>query len=149
MGGKGSGGHNRKTTAEHIASGTYRHSNHARRSDVISPRGEPIRPEGMTVYQRRLWDAVVSVMPAAALGEADTPMMCEMIRWFGVYCKNMELLEKEPTDSKLIQSAQRAWEAFRKIALDYGLTPQARATIPVPESKAGSALGALVERMAG
>lgn len=131
--GQRSGGRNRKTTAELEASGGVRRGRHANRADIVGASGSPKKPRGLSAKQKQLWDAVVDVMPEAALGSADTSVMTEMCRWFGVYLKSMDKLEKDPQDYKLMTATVKAWQEFRKVAMDYGLTPQSRAAIKVPQ----------------
>jgi len=63
MGGKGSGGHNRKPTAQKLAEG----NRGKRRLNLREPKalpGEPQMPSGMTEQARAVWPEVVAMLKA-------------------------------------------------------------------------------------
>ena len=63
MGGKGSGGHNRKPTAQKLAEG----NRGKRRLNLREPKalpGEPQMPSGMTEHTKAVWPEVVAMLKA-------------------------------------------------------------------------------------
>lgn len=127
--GQRSGGHNAKTTAEHIAQGTYQKCRHGDRLDNQPADGEPIKPAGLSQYESDVWDEMVGYLPAAAVGLADTVMLREAARWYGIYTRCMELLQADPIDRDLMLSTDKAWKNFDRIACQFGATPIARARL--------------------
>ena len=144
-----SGGRNRKTTAELRESGGIRAHRHDARADALDLAGYPKPPENLTDEQKRVWQAVLDALPAAALGSADSVAMAEMCEWFARYRRCWDEADKDPANlPKWISAAQKAWGEFRKLAIDYGLTPQARAGMKLPEEKKESPLASILERKA-
>ena len=63
MGGKGSGGHNRKPTAQKLAEGN-RGKRPLNLREPKALRGEPQMPSGMTEQARAVWPEVVAMLKA-------------------------------------------------------------------------------------
>lgn len=129
-----SGGHNKKPTAVLKAEGTYRPDRHGRNGDNVPADGWPEKPAGLTPMQERLWDDVVTYLPASCLGSLDTASLRDMVRLYGIYTDLLSLVEQDPTDQKTLNACFKAFDRFWKYAQDYGLTPVARSRLQVPKN---------------
>lgn len=128
MGGIGSGGHNRKSTEDLLTGGGFRSTRHADRLDANqSPPGKPRKPRGLGQYGKQVWDDVVKSLPDSVLGTIDSTVLAEMCRWYQDY---------RTAESFSVRC--KCWDKFHRIALDYGMTPSARAAmrVPLPDKEA-------------
>lgn len=122
-----SGGRNRKTTAEHKLNGSYRSDRHGGRIDGVDAVGDPRKPDDISPLQLSLWDAIVGTLPDGVVGTLDSASLTALVRWYGIYADLMSRVEQDPSDTKLMSQATKAWDRFYRLGQDYGLTPNARA----------------------
>lgn len=126
---KGSSGRPPKPTEVLKNQGTFRGDRHARRSDTARVSGVPQKPVGLTPQQDFIWNEVVSFLPPESLGSIDTTIMRDMLRWYAVYSESMSMLEQDIENKNLRTTATAAWDRFIKLAVEYGMTPVARARL--------------------
>lgn len=124
--GQRSGGHNAKTTEQHIADGTFQKVRHGKRADNKPAIGKPEKPPELNEVESAVWDQMVTYLPDGTLGRVDSVALREMCRWYAVYCEAMQLLAADPINKDARLSATACWDRFWRIASDFGATPVAR-----------------------
>ena len=92
-------------------------------------------PRGLSASQKKLWRAIIDVMPPSQIGKIDVFTIREMLDAYDLLQKAKAILVKDPTD----KDARIAWQgytsAFQRYAIDFGLTPTSRRRFEVPESQ--------------
>lgn len=124
--GQRSGGHNAKTTEQHKIDGTFQKCRHEKRADNLPAKGQPEKPDDLSEVEELVWSEMCNHLPAASIGRADTIMLREAARWYGIYFECMRLLRGDPIDKDLMGATDKAWKNFERIARDFGVTPVGR-----------------------
>ena len=146
--GQRSGGHNAKTTAQHIEDGTYQAIRHSSRADAEVAIGNPQKPAGLDDIESSLWDDLTDFLPDGCLGGADTVALREMCQWYGVYRKSMQSFSDDPLDKDARMATCATWDRFWRIAQDFGATPVARARLQIGGDSGASEGNEPVDRYA-
>ena len=164
MGGKGSGGHNRKSIEQHIAEGTYRRDRHGESyqghsaaklaDDPVSNLG--IKPSSwLPERAKELFNDLAPQL--IKLGTLDFLSL----RLFEALCVTWsqirdidKIIEKEGTvieDAKgrrkphlLLSEQKRCEKLFMDLCKDFGMTPAARIKMGLPELKNKDIFGDLL-----
>lgn len=129
-----SGGHNRKTTAEHATDGTYRAHRHSSRADVRVTPSALDCPEDLGDIAKETWSGVVDSLPEELLTKVHVGslrMYCETIEQ---YRHVWPLFCADPLDKDLRITAMALIDRADKLGRQFGWTPQALAGLRVPPS---------------
>ena len=121
MGGRGSGGQNKKPEKLHILDGTIRKETYVNRP-AIEPGKPPRRPAGLTKDERWLWDHMVKYK-RDWLEPDDAPMLIHFCKLWGLLCHHREKACQDPEDELHIRALSKYSTEWTKIAYRFGLTP--------------------------
>ena len=133
--GQRSGGHNAKTTEQHLADGTYQKCRHGSRADHPDNQpelGPPVKPDGLDPIEAEVWDDVAGHLPDGCVHRGDSLALREACRWYYTYRRSMQLLEDDPLDKDARLTATACWDRFWRIARDFGATPVERTRLQAP-----------------
>lgn len=164
MGGKGSGGHNRKPAAIRKAQGNAGHRDINEAEPVPSPDQQPVMPIGMSIQAQRFWSELLPIVQsmeimtcadALALGELcmalDVRMQAEeMIQKFTILIpeKNELGVVIRVKTNPAVRVASDADRRVRAFMGAFGLDPASRAGMRVGAPRNGdkkaSALDAIL-----
>lgn len=135
--GQRSGGHNAKTTEQHLADGTYQACRHGDRIDNEQAEGTPIKPDELDEIESQLWDEMVAYLPDAVIGRADTMALRELCRWYSLYRNAFAAWQCDPLDKDSRLAASASWDRFWRIARDFGVTPVERTRLQLKPGDGG------------
>lgn len=139
MAGNHNSGRKRKPTAELKLYGAFSQARHGRRADDLFPAGKPEKLIGMTAGGRKAFDLVVQHFPAGVLSPLDAPMLAGMAEWFALYWSIHRAMAKAGTvEPAMITAAQTAWRCFRDAAVQFGMSPSARAKFEAAGTQAAT-----------
>lgn len=113
-----------KPTAVLKLQGTYERHRHQSRADESLSGGEPIKPAAIGKDGGAMWDRVVRLLPAEALGELDTDALTAMCLWYQRFRTKMRR-----TDYKSHVEAAMAWKNCAGLMSKFGMTPVDRTKI--------------------
>jgi len=110
-----------------------------KRAFATSPntKGQPQRPYGLSEGAKKAWDKIVpELIEINAVSSIDETALYALVSWWDIYsrsskqlAKQKDLTSKEAT--LLLRTTTNAWENFRKLALEFGLTPKSRTSLEV------------------
>ena len=159
MGGRGSGGHNRKPASLHLLAGTYRPDRHGRKVQPVAPEQVPIDPpawvgEHGAAFWRQYRPICLRLGTLDALSQPLFECLC------AAYHEFMALHLKIQADGPVLEtargprahplmSAQRQWLRLVERLMDgFGLTPlgRQRLGIELPPDEPDDPLEALRRR---
>ena len=99
--------------------------------------GLPVRPKGLKPQARKLWDYITPKLHEIGTAtEIDAPALTALVQWWATYLEAQKALEKiqdwTTTEAQRVLTAtSKAYENFRRLSLEFGLTPKARNQIDV------------------
>jgi P27 family predicted phage terminase small subunit len=147
MGGKGSGGHNRKPTAQKMAEGNLGKRRLNLRESKALP-GEPEMPSGMSEQARAVWPEVVAMLKANdVLFKTDglaIATLCSNLRLFRQADRAVQEFAINPSVVRVRSDAEKKLRACWQL---FGLDPSSRPGVQVSDSaerKAHSALDSVL-----
>ncbi len=112
--------------------GTYRDDRHAKRGDQTPPANPLTKPKGMSAAASKLWDQVVREHEARnLLGEIDQAALQSCCELWGFYRAAVARANKEPTNKEARIAVTSYWAAFNRAAVQFGLSPTARANLEI------------------
>lgn len=130
-----SGGHNRKTTAQLKAEGTFDTSRHRNRVDIACKNEYPEMPSSLNQDGKELWQKVCDVLPKEVVTRLDGDSLRTYCECYQLYRKVYPMYLADPLDKELRLAWQGAIDRLDRLGRQFGWTPQARAGIHMPEEK--------------
>lgn len=118
-----------KTTAEHIADGTYREDRHGGRLDAFVDSGLPSPPFELSDDERWAWNLACNYLPPAAICELDALALYGLAKFYGRWLKLMQYAEDNPQDLQGSAMAIGSWKQVSQMLGRFGMTPADRAKI--------------------
>lgn len=100
-----------------------------------TPKGLARKPRGMGRDAQLLWDKLVPQLEKLGLATAiDECGLMSLCNWWGVYCEAQKTLAQVEDLSSLqgqraLNATSKAFDNFRRLAQQFGLSPQARTGI--------------------
>jgi len=131
--GQRSGGHNRKTAAQHKAEGTYKPSRHGNRVDLEVDTAAPVMPRGLEKAGKEMWKRICQTLPEKTVTKLDADSLRMYCETWQVYLKLYPIFRDDPLDSKARQSWQACVATLDKLGRQFGWTPQSRSALETPE----------------
>lgn len=124
-------GRNPKTTAEHLAAGTYKPCRHGKRMDTKeSESTRPTKPRGLPKEAAKLWDAVVDyLLGRGVVDSIDATELEMMCRLWNLTRAALAIAEKDPTNKNARVAATAYATRFEAVASRFGMTPVDRARL--------------------
>ncbi len=112
--------------------GTYREDRHATRGDQQAPAAPLTKPKGLSATASQLWDQIVREYQARnLLGEIDQAVLQSCCEMWSFYRAAAKRAAKEPTNKDARLAVTQYFAAFNRAALQFGLTPAARANMQI------------------
>lgn len=99
------------------------------------PQNQPVKPRGLGKDASRLWDRLIPQLEKLGLATAiDECGLMSLCNWWGVYCEAQKTLAQVEDLSSLqgqraLNATSKAFDNFRRLAQQFGLSPQARTGI--------------------
>ena len=116
-----------KSTAQHVADGTYEPSRHDGRGDVTLAIGVPDAPSRLTGRGLELWEIVTGTLPEDAQSRLDTATLEGACWWWGRFCDVRERIDAGGCDEyKGMIMAATYWKQFALMAAKFGMSPADR-----------------------
>jgi len=117
------------------------HPNKRRFNTAPNTQGTPQRPYGLSTGSKRAWDKLVpQLVEMGTATEIDETALTALVNWWDLYQRSSKQLAKQ-TDLtsaesvKLLRTATSAYENFRRLAGEFGLTPKSRASLEIKETQ--------------
>jgi len=110
----------KKPTSLHVLQGTYQKCRHEGNSDIEASVGQPEKPDWLTGQASKEWDKTIEVLSEAGyLAKTDSMALA-------TYCELVAEFSANPPDFPAGKLGQ-----LRLLMADLGMTPSARAKMPV------------------
>ena len=134
MGGVGSGGHNRKGTAEHVAGGTYRRHRHDSRSIGLRKLpGVPRIPDGLAQPERELLEDVIAML-GDATGAIDSGQLAMLAAEHCLYRRATERVLAGDDNQDVHRLRKQARDAVLKLCDAFGCNPKSRIALRLADA---------------
>lgn len=94
--------------------------------------GRPRKPRGMDNEANKLWDSVVSQLIEQGIATAvDTPALHALCYYWSLFLRTQASIDKHKDfgtteANRAVSANSKAWDNFRRLAQQFGLTAQAR-----------------------
>ena len=136
------GGHNRKPSNLKVLHGTDQKS----RMMENEPKPQPITvgdpPSGMDYYAKKMWNRLAPVLTGLdMITESDVETFTLICNTYGRYCRALKRLKRVEKQCDHIEemdvirkaevSVEKAEQAYRMLAIEFGLSPASRSRISV------------------
>lgn len=125
-----------KSTRQKLLEG---HPNRSLLKSQAAPRGTPVKPTGLGPIAAQFWDRYTPQLITLGLAtEIDGPLLEMLATYWGLYqgAKNQITEQHDFSDgdtSRLFRNLNTAHDNFKKLALQFGLTPLARNALTLTE----------------
>lgn len=98
----------------------------------------PEKPSNLSKYGNEFWDRYIPRLIELGIAtELDSPALEQLAYWFGVWAETKDQLQdadySTTATGRLLTANTRAFDAFRRLALHYGLTPLSRGSLTLKE----------------
>jgi len=107
----------------------------------IEAEGVPVKPAGLCEIASAHWDTVTGNIHGWGIAtRADSASLEQMCRYWALWQSAMSLSENDPSDKNARLATVAYGDQWRKLAVEFGLTPVARTRIAIQELKKVDAL---------
>lgn len=97
--------------------------------------GKPVKPPGMLPEASKLWDStVVQLINQGVVTAVDQQSLEGLCYWWAIFVgsqASLATIDDWATiiATRAVSNASRAWDNYRRLATQFGLSPQARNTV--------------------